>query len=290
MDRNDNILATQWAKAFNTAMDEDQSQWDWTARAILSGTKSKATQAQVIAKSDCIWAGQGLLDLLPVSAESHVREGEWIKSGAKICTLRGQAQTLLRVERPFLNVTAFVSGIATATRELVDVVVKSGVKPAPRVTSTRKTLPGLKDLSIHGVMVGGGVPHRLNLSGGVLIKENHIRAAGSIEKAIQRAQESAPHVFRIEVEVTSLKEFKTAVIQGAEIIMLDNFSPVLVGQALVELRKMFKDKVGVRKPLIEVSGGLNLRSLHSYCLPGVDILSVGGLTHSVKSCDFSLLF
>jgi nicotinate-nucleotide pyrophosphorylase (carboxylating) len=186
----------------------------------------------------------------------------------------------LALERPFLNLVAYASGVASATRQLVDVVARVS---SARVTSTRKILPYYRDLAIYGVLCGGGVAHRVSLSGGVLLKENHIAAAGGIARAIKGVQAISPHGLKIEIEVRNLDELKQALKAGAEVVMLDNFEPEKVRAAVKQVRE------SKRAVVIEVSGGLTAANIAEYALPGVDVLSCGGLTHSVRALDLSLL-
>jgi nicotinate-nucleotide pyrophosphorylase (carboxylating) len=212
-----------------------------------------------------------------------VEDGEELKPGETVMTLRGPARVLLALERPMLNLASYVSGIATRTEGLVWLVKKACPKRTPRVTSTRKTLPGYRDLATYGVLAGGGHAHRLSLSGGVLIKENHIAAAGGIARAIEGAREVAPHGLKIECEVRNLGELSRALTAGADGVLLDNFKVKEVKDAL----KLIAGRP--KAPVIEVSGGLNEDNIASYAIPGVDVLSVGSLTHSVTAVDLSLL-
>jgi nicotinate-nucleotide pyrophosphorylase (carboxylating) len=271
---------------------DDGWPWDWTALGSLKDS-SKKVKAQVIAKSPGIWAGSKFVaaveslareiadDSAAFNAKSLVKDGTSVKPGQRVCEWSGNADLVLALERPFLNLASYVSGVATATNELVVVVKKACPKKTPRVTCTRKTLPGYRDIAVYGLQVGGGHPHRLGLSSGVLIKENHIAAAGSIAKAIKGCREVAPHGLKIEIEVTSLNELEQALAARAEVIMLDNFSVEEVKKALASIKG--------QKPVIEISGGLNPSNIGRYALPGVDVLSVGAITLSVKALDLSLL-
>jgi nicotinate-nucleotide pyrophosphorylase (carboxylating) len=178
----------------------------------------------------------------------------------------------------------------------VDQVRAACPESTPRVVSTRKTLPGYRDLALYGVWAGGGALHRVSLSGGVLIKENHIAAAGSMKAAVTGARALAPHGLRIEVEVRTMEELDMALDLGVDVVMLDNFTPQQLGAALDLIsRKVSLGGEGTQerrarlKPLVEVSGGLNAQNISQYSRPGVDILSVGSITHSVKAMDLSLL-
>src|SRR5690606_37963643 len=168
---------------------------------------------------------------------------------------------------------------------IVDGAWKKSRSPgeAPRVTSTRKILPYYRDVAIAAVMAGGGFAHRVSLDGGALIKENHIAAAGGIRAAIRGARAVAPHLLKIEIEVRNLKELREAVDAGADVIRLDNFSTKSVREAVDLVEESH------RSPLIECSGGITEETIGNYAIPGVHVLSIGGLTHSVKAIDLSLL-
>jgi nicotinate-nucleotide pyrophosphorylase (carboxylating) len=218
-----------------------------------------------------------------IQAQSKLKDGESYPAGTILVELQGKANELLAIERPFLNLAAYVSGIATITARYVQKVKKACPSNSPRVTLTRKTLPGYRDIAVQGVRMGGGFPHRVSLSGGVLIKENHIAAAGDIRTAIEGVRAVAPHGLKIEIEVRSEKELKEAVQAGAEGVLLDNFKPQEVQSALKYLKTL------THRPFVEVSGGLTEETISAYALEGVDVLSVGALTHSVKVVDLSLL-
>jgi nicotinate-nucleotide pyrophosphorylase (carboxylating) len=275
-----------WKNLLITGLKEDGWPWDWTTL----GSQRKASgklRAQVIAKSEGIWAAEDLVKaLIQVSGlgvKSKVTDGEKLNPKDLILEIEGPAMDLLAYERPFLNLAAYVSGIATTTQRYVSRVRHACPQRPPRVTLTRKTLPGYRDLAIHGVRVGGGFPHRVSLSGGILIKENHIALAGSITEAIQGIRETAPHGLKIEVEVKFEKELKEALEAKVDGVLLDNFTPEQVERAL-EVIKKISDPV-----FVEVSGGLNEANIADYAQEGVDVLSVGALTHSLKALDLSLL-
>ena len=280
-----------WKHLLKQGLDEDGWQWDWTTLGISSQAKP-SIRAEVIAKSEGVWAASDLVKALSqfsdengvqVCAQSEYQDGQKLVAGSRVMTLEGSSRLVLALERPFLNLASYVSGIATSTRRLVDQVKSVAKGQAPRVTSTRKILPGYRDLAIHGVRAGGGYAHRVSLSGGVLIKENHIAAAGGIEKAIRLVSEQAPHGLKIEVEVRSLSELSEALSSGAEAVLLDNFTPRDVVQAVVLIRKHSKPIV------VEVSGGLSEENIAEFVIEGVHVLSSGSLTHSVKAVDLSLL-
>jgi nicotinate-nucleotide pyrophosphorylase (carboxylating) len=286
-----------WKELLHQGLQEDGWQWDWTTLGTVGASNAKGKtqgkttiQAKVVAKSNGVWAAAGLVSALNSVAREfgaptdlarlNIPDGKSFKPGDVLSEWRGSSRLILALERPFINLAAYVSGIATQTDRLVKQVTQACPKRTPRVTSTRKTLPGYRDLGVLGVQAGGGHSHRVSLSGGVLIKENHIAAAGSIARAITGARDVAPHGLKIEIEVRSLKELSLALLARADGVLLDNFTPAQVREAL---------KVIDGKTMVEVSGGLNETNIAGYAIPGVDVLSVGALTHSVKSADFSLL-
>lgn len=283
-----------WKELLATGLREDGWQWDWTTLGTVGAARGNSPlKARVIAKSHGVWAAAGLVPALNAAAsdlgamttlaKSSWPDGDRFKPGDVVSEWSGPARLVLALERPFLNLASFTCGIATQTDRLVRIVREACPKRTPRVTSTRKTLPGYRDLGNVGIRAGGGYSHRVTLSGGVLIKENHIAAAGGIARAIEGARAVAPHGLKIEIEVRDLKELKQALAARAEVVMLDNFKPAEVREALQIVGH------ADTRPQIEVSGGLNEGNIGSYAIPGVDILSVGSLTHSVKASDLSLL-
>ena len=276
-----------WKKALRQGLKDDQADLDFTTQGALGG-KNPEVRARVVAKARGVWAADPLVAALAaepagIRVKSKVRDGDRLTAGSVVVEWQGPAAAVLAYERPFLNLASYVCGIATATQELVDIARKACPKRTPRVTSTRKILPAYRDLALHGVRSGGGVPHRVSLASGVLIKENHIAAAGSIRTAIEGARAVAPHGLRIEIEVRNAKELDQALECGADIVMLDNFKVADVRSAIQRVNGR------TPRPILEVSGGLNARTLADYAIEGVDILSVGGLTHSVTALDLSLL-
>jgi nicotinate-nucleotide pyrophosphorylase (carboxylating) len=297
------IISGEAKSLLKLGLEDDGWPWDWTTMGSTS-SESKV-RAQIIAKAQGIWAGAAIVSAVQnlageiaaesgmssnsFSVKSLVKDGSAVKPGQRVCEWSGPANLILALERPFLNLASYSSGVATATHELVTQVKKACPKKTPRVTSTRKTLPGYRNLALYGLQAGGGIPHRISLSGGVLIKENHIAAAGSIAKAIEGCRAVAPHGLKIEIEVTSIDEMEEALASHAEVIMLDNFSVDEVKKAVAVLDKRFAKASPYARPLIEISGGLNASNIGRYAMIGVDILSVGALTHSVKALDLSLL-
>jgi len=279
-----------WKNLLKNGLQDDGWPWDFTSK----GIPDRKIKAQVIVKSHGIWAGKGLTDALNslapemssakgFAASSLLEDGAKLKPGIVVAELVGPASLVLAFERPYLNLASYVSGIATSTEKLVSIVRKTCRKNPPRISPTRKTLPGYRDVAIYGVEIGGGVAHRMSLAGGVLIKENHIASAGGIAYAVIAAREVSPHLLKIEVEVRNDKELIQAIEAGADVVMLDNFTPEQVKKSLVTI------EASLHRPLVEVSGGINEDTIADYSLSGVDIISVGSLTHSVKVVDLSLL-
>jgi len=295
--------ASLWKSHLDRSLEEDQWHWDWTTRGALAdaGARNQIRTARVVAKSSGVWAGQGLDEAVAALARaegfqlecrSALENGAAFKPGDIVTRWSGPAHALLVFERSYLNLASWCSGIATRTRTTVDLVAQAWAsagrgseRPIPRVTATRKTLPGFRDLSIQAVIAGGGYSHRTSLAGGVLIKENHIAAAGGIEAAVHGARAVAPHGLSIEIEVRNQEEFTQALGLGVGCIMLDNFRPEEVRSAIESTRAL----PGTGRPLIEVSGGIHDGNIASYVMSGVDIISSGSLTHSVKASDLSML-
>ncbi len=198
-----------------------------------------------------------------------------------ICTIKGKTQELLGAERICLNFLQHMSGIATYTNKFVEIASKYNVK----IVDTRKTKPGLRKLEKYAVFCGGGYNHRFGLFDGILIKDNHIIAAGGIKKAIDTIRNKIPHQLKIEVEVKNFNELGEAIESKADIIMLDNMSVEQIRDAV----KIIKNS-SLNNCLIEVSGGISLNNIEEICKTGIDIVSVGAITHSAPSIDFSLEF
>lgn len=213
-----------------------------------------------------------------VEVELLVQDGELIEKGEAIARVSGNARALLLGERVALNLVQRMSGIATMTRRYVDALPKGS---KTRIADTRKTTPLLRPLERYAVRCGGGFNHRDDLSSAILIKDNHIEAAGSVKAAIERAIAYAPHTSRIECEVDTEEELKEAVEAGAEIVLLDNFGDEAVERAVAA----YGGKV-----ILEVSGGVTLPRIQKLGELGVDIISSGALTHSVKAADIGLDF
>ena len=262
------------------ALAEDIGQGDWTT--IATTPEGLRGRARIVAKADCVVAGLGLLDLVwtelggGVRVEPLVAEGARVARGSDVAHLAGSFRALLTGERTALNLLQRASGIATLTRAFVDAV--AGTKA--RVADTRKTAPGMRALDKYAVRVGGGANHRAALDGGILIKENHVAAAGGIRAAVDRARRQAPMTLRVEVETRNAAEVDEALAAGADIIMLDNMTRDEMRAAVT--------RIGGRA-LVEASGNVTLESVRAIAETGVDVISAGALTHSVRAADLSML-
>jgi len=263
---------------------EDVGQGDVTAAAIVP--QGLIAKAKIIAKGTGVVAGieeaTVLAETLGLKVIPNIADGQEVKSGQKLMQLSGDARTILTGERTILNLLSRMSGIATTTKRLTEKLKKEGLKA--RVAATRKTALGFLYFDKKAVMIGGGDTHRLNLDDMILIKDNHLVLAGSLENALKRAKENASFSKKIEVEITQLNDAVKAAQLGADIIMFDNFNPKQVKDAVKSLKKEgFFGKV-----LLEVSGGINEENLLDYATAEVDLISIGALTHSVKALDISL--
>jgi nicotinate-nucleotide pyrophosphorylase (carboxylating) len=210
-----------------------------------------------------------------VDFRAQIADGECLAAGVTLARLQGEARSILAGERLALNFLQHLSAIATRTAELVRMV--EGL-PA-RIVDTRKTVPGMRVLAKYAVRVGGGHNHRFGLYDGVLIKDNHIVVAGGVRQAIERARQTAPHTLRVEVEADTLDQLSEALDAGADIILLDNMDVATLGRA-VELCR--------GRAISEASGGVTAANLRAVAETGVDLISIGALTHSVSALDISL--
>lgn len=261
------------------ALDEDAGLGDVTSRAIFSA--KHRSRAFIAAGHDLVVCGVEVaarvfarVDPLLV-VKLVARDGDFVKAGGKVLTVAGPTASLLTAERTALNFLQRLSGIATQARKFADAVEGSGV----RIVDTRKTTPGYRGLEKYAVRCGGCVNHRSSLGEHVLIKDNHIAAAGSLAKAVQLARTVAPHLAKIEVEAKTLAEVREALRAGAEVILLDNMAPDRVEAALALIGGT---------AVVEVSGGVRYETLRAYAQPGVDVISIGALTHSAPAADLSL--
>lgn len=263
---------------------EDLGQGDITTGLIVPvGTMA---QAEMVAKEPGVAAGieeaEVLLKSLGLRVETLVKDGEKVKIGQKMIRVSGDAGTILSSERTVLNLLSRMSGIATTTRSLVEKLQKAKLKAA--VACTRKTAPGLMYFDKKAVLIGGGDTHRLHLDDMILIKDNHIALAGGIERTIGKSRRKASFSKRIEAEVTSAEDAVRAAKAGADIIMLDNFSPNQARKTCASLKKTERRS----EILIEASGGITAENIMEYASTGVDIVSLGEITQSPKALDISL--
>lgn len=267
-------------RIIENALMEDIHTGDITTLAVVP--ERRAARARLIAKESMVLAGIDVAARVFTFLDNSVRfegrhgEGERLAAGDLIAELSGDSSILLQGERVALNLLQRMCGTATLTARYVDAV--AGTRA--RIVDTRKTTPGLRVLEKYAVRVGGGINHRTGLYDGVLIKENHIAAAGGIARAVSRARSYIPHTMKIEVETETLAEVAEAVEAGADIIMLDNMDLSTMAEAVAF--------IGGRA-LVEASGGVNLDTVKGIAETGVDIISVGALTHSARAMDISML-
>lgn len=236
----------------------------------------KARQAGVICGIDLARLSFALVDA-QIEFIAQVQDGETVEAGAVLATVKGNARHLLTAERTALNFMTHLSGIATATRQIVDSVAQY---PA-QITCTRKTIPGLRIVQKYAVRCGGGRNHRLGLDDAILIKDNHIAIAGDIKTAIQQAQKFAGHLIPIEVEVDTLEQLEQALDAGVSLVLLDNMSPETLSQAVTMCQGRAKT---------EASGGITPETVQAAASTGVDFIAMGYLTHSTTALDIGLDF
>lgn len=262
---------------------EDLGQGDVTAQAIIP--KNLTATAVVIAKENGVAAGIEeavvLAEYLGLKVKAKVADGDAVANKQVLMEISGDAQAILSVERTLLNLLSRMSGIATTTQTLTQKLKKAGFKT--RIAATRKSAPGLLYFDKKAVLIGGGDPHRLHLDDMLLIKDNHLAIVGSVEDAVKKAKANGSFTKKIEVEVTNAEDALKAAKAGADIVMLDNFSPKQAKAASEALRQ-----AGFSGVLLEASGGVTEETLMEYAAANVDVISMGALTHSVKALDVSL--
>jgi nicotinate-nucleotide pyrophosphorylase (carboxylating) len=274
------IETFQLKKLIDAALEEDIGPGDLTTKAVLDG--SERGKAAALAKSALVVAGIDVFKAAflfideSLSFSGNFRDGQAAEKGSVLAEISGSLSSILRAERVALNFFQRMCGIATATRSFVDAV--KGTRAV--IVDTRKTVPGLRVLDKYAVAAGGGRNHRFGLYDGVLIKDNHIEAAGGISAAVSRARQHVPHTVKIEVEAKNIDEVREALSAGTDIIMLDNMGIAQMKQAVSLI---------AGKALVEASGNIALANVREVALTGVDIISTGALTHSVKAADISLL-
>ncbi len=254
---------------------EDIGKGDITTQILIS--PQQKTSAEIIAKEELIVCGIDIAKeifkcLNPrITFKVIVNDGKKVRKGARLALIKGKAKDIITAERVALNILSHLSGIATTTNKFV-----SRIKPyKARIIDTRKTLPGLRTLEKYAVRTGGGFNHRMDLNEMILVKDNHLELIGGIKKL-----KSFKCGLKTEIEVKNINEFKMALSLNPDIIMLDNMPP-----SLIKLAAKIRNS---SKPLLEASGGINLKNVRRIAASGVDLISIGALTHSAKASDISL--
>lgn len=268
------------------ALREDIGTGDITTLSVIPS--DARAHGRYIAKEDGVLCGMDIAERVyrllgeemggaDIRFTRHFEDGQSFCRGDVLAEVEGDAVTLLSGERVGLNLMQHLSGIATLTRHAVDAVAGTNAK----IVDTRKTTPGMRVIEKYAVRVGGGTNHRFNLADGILIKDNHIVAAGGITAAVQAARRRAPHTLKIEVEVECESQLREALEAGADIIMLDNMDEEAMARAV---------QIVAGRALTEASGNMGERDLRKVALTGVDLISIGALTHSARAMDISLKF
>ena len=268
-------------RLLDLALEEDVGRGDVTSAAVIDETQE--AEADIVAGERAVVCGLGIMEAVftrfdwRTRVRAKVADGDPVAKGTLVASVRGPAQALLAGERTALNFLQHLSGVATLTQAFV--AASEGAKV--RVADTRKTTPGIRALQKYAVRAGGGANHRSDLASGVLIKDNHVALVGSVREAVRRARVSAPHVLRIAVEVDDLAQLDEALESSAEVILLDNFQLREMTEAVKRIRER------APKTIIEASGGVSLDRIRDIGKTGVDVISIGALTHSARAIDFS---
>ncbi|MFW6148179.1 MAG: carboxylating nicotinate-nucleotide diphosphorylase [Thermodesulfobacteriota bacterium] len=266
-------------RIIENALDEDIGPGDITTASIVS--PETRGEARLLAKEELVLAGMEIFSRIfffldpAIRFESGYRDGDEVPNGTSIAQLIGPLKGILMGERTALNFLQHLSGVATLAKKYVQRSLPAKV----RVVDTRKTTPGLRILEKYAVRVGGGFNHRFGLFDGILIKDNHIAAAGSITRAVENLKKQVPHTLRIEVEVTDMKGLEEAITAGADAVLLDNMSPEELSHAV---------SLAGGRVLLEASGGVTLDTIGGIAKTGVNLISVGAITHSARAVDISL--
>jgi nicotinate-nucleotide pyrophosphorylase (carboxylating) len=273
------LTISQLAHYFDLHLSEDLGVGgDITSDSVIP--EKKIIDFQVVSREEMVVCGMAVSDYYfqrysSINYSNHSRDKDLVPAGTLLISGRGDAHEILKIERIILNYLQHLSSVATLTRRYVDKV--SGYKA--KICDTRKTIPGLRSLQKYAVYCGGGSNHRYTLDSGILIKDNHISICGSIAAAVSNAKKYGPHYSRIEVECDTLTQVEESIKAGADIIMLDNMSNDMIGEAVSIIQG---------KAIIEVSGGVTLENIYEIAKLGVDYISIGRLTHSVPSVDIGL--
>jgi nicotinate-nucleotide pyrophosphorylase (carboxylating) len=256
---------------------------DVTARACIpEGARMRAVfaarKAGVLAGIDCVRLAVLAMDSR-ASVDLKLRDGDAFGAGAVLAEVEADARAFLAAERTALNLLGRLCGIATLTRAYVEAV--AGTKAS--IADTRKTTPGLRALEKHAVLCGGGVNHRFGLDDAILIKDNHVAVCGGVGEAVRRARASVGHLMKVEVEVDGLDQLDEALAAGPDVIMLDNFTLPMLREAVDRAKAS-----SFGRPVLEASGGVTLETVRGIAETGVDVISVGALTHSAPALDVGL--
>src|SRR5918997_4877079 len=273
-------------KSILSFLQEDIGTGDITSASVLPQHRAVYATVLCTGSNESITCGleeaQTVFDICGCSTELVMRDGSLVRKGNVVMNVRGEARSVLKAERTALNLVMRMSGIATITREFVNLTHK--YYPEVKIAGTRKTAPGLRFFDKKAISIGGGYSHRMRLDDMVLIKDNHLAAAESIERTIQTAKDNVGSAIRIECEVKSIEEAVRAANAGADVVMLDNFSPSEAERGVRAIREHHScDEVE-----IELSGGINLGNVIDYAKAKPSIISVGYLTHSSRAIDYSL--
>ncbi len=272
------MISNHLKEIIKSALKEDIGMGDLTSESVFDA--AHVSTGTFLAKADGVLAGSEAAQIAyqalgnEVEIEWLKNDGDLVESGDLLAKVKGSTRALLMAERVILNIIQHLSGIATSAKNVTSLLDDSSII----ITDTRKTLPGLRALQKYAVICGGGKNHRFRLDDGVMIKDNHIKAAGSISKAIELVRSKVGHMVKIEVETENRDQVLEAVQYGADVIMLDNRSP----EEVKELVSLIPDGI-----ITEVSGGITPENIASYKGCGADVISLGWLTHSVKALDIS---
>lgn len=256
---------------------------DVTAQACIpEGARMRAAFAArkpgVLAGIDCVRLAVLAMDP-EASIELRLRDGEIFEAGAVLAEVEADARAFLAAERTALNLLGRLCGVATLTRAYAEAAAGTGA----RIADTRKTTPGLRALEKHAVLCGGGVNHRFGLDDAILIKDNHVAVCGGVGEAIRRARAAVGHLMKVEIEVDGLDQLDEALAERPDVVMLDNFTLPMLREAVERARVS-----PFGRPVLEASGGVNLETVRAIAETGVDVISVGALTHSAPSLDIGL--
>jgi nicotinate-nucleotide pyrophosphorylase (carboxylating) len=273
-------LASEIERNVTAALAEDVGAGDWTA---LLTPEARRVTATIVCRSRAVLCGRAWVDACfgkldaTVAIAWRVDDGEYLEPGTVVCEIAGDARALLTAERTALNFLQTLSAVSTVTRQYVEAI--SGTRAA--IVDTRKTLPGLRLAQKYAVTVGGGKNHRLGLYDGILIKENHIAAAGGVTSALVEARNIAPPGVWIQVEVETFEQLDEALANGAKMILLDNMTPQQMADAV---------KITAGRAELEASGGITLENVRAIAETGVDRISIGALTKDIDAIDLSMRF